>query len=120
MTGKGPKYWPSAWLGKYWIDLALGLAAVAVPSISAWIGAHVGDAQWFSRSGSLMVLFSAVLEFRQTRFGEVYATHGDRPLQETPPPERAKIGLAALLLIVVGTVIWGYGDKLLPLLVSIP
>ena len=52
-------------LSSYWIDAILLIVAVGAPLLSAWLSFETGEADWFQRSGSLTVLFAAILEFRQ-------------------------------------------------------
>ena len=51
--------------------VALGLASVFVSAIASFIS---GDGHWFQRSGSLLVLFSVVLEFRQSQIANGFIT----------------------------------------------
>ena len=51
--------------------VVLGLTSVFVSAIASFIS---GDGHWFQRSGSLLVLFSVVLEFRQSQIAKPSAS----------------------------------------------
>lgn len=75
------------------------------------------DAHWFGRSGALVVLSGAFLEYRcnllmNPQPSTSVMTEG-QPAPKTPGTltrGRKNLSLCALLLICSGTVIWGYGD----------
>ena len=96
--------------------MAAGLATVAGSLVYSLASA---EGEWFQRSGSLLVLFAVVLEIRQTAIeqpkksksvsieGTAAATKGFYfSCEQTDSPDR--MGGA----LVIGTVIWGYGDLL--------
>lgn len=85
---------------------------------------------WFSRSGSLLVLFAAIVEYRLTSyiFEDIRtaniknavknkAAFQDNKLLQTLtdkkpvlPKSRAILTLTSHIFIILGTAIWGYGD----------
>ena len=80
------------------------------------------DGKWVQRSGSLVVLFSAILEIRQTLI--------KKPQEASSVKIEGRPALAARQIskidtffhgfawtgIAVGTIVWGYGDLLFSLI----
>ena len=118
----------SATLSSYWLDASLLLLATGTPLLSAWLSYRFGEPHWFQRSGSLTVLFAAILEFRQAAIDKdvrdaAWAAAKRRSWAGTAivgqlPTPRKTIAVIALVLVVLGTIIWGYGDLLFPILSS--
>ena len=112
-------------LRAYLWDAILLILAIAAPLLSAWISCRYGEVHWFQRSGSLTVLFAAILEFRQAIIvekvrNETWAAAKRRSYAGTAivgqlPSPRIGIAIIALFLIIFGTIIWGYGDLLFPI-----
>ena len=107
------------WREPVYIDITLfGLAYGAI-IISGLIAYKTNDPSWFSSSGSLMVIFSGALEFRQSRVQQrrnEIATKGSgtfgggvAPLEL--PIYRQRIIWASHVSLILGTLVWGYGDK---------
>ena len=72
---------------------------------------------WFSRSGSIMVLFSAIAEFilsnRRENSPETKSemkTGADVRTIRTLCKRDRVLEILSLFGIIVGTIIWGYGD----------
>lgn len=74
---------------------------------------------WFARSGSVIVLFSVVVEYRI--YGHIYEDiqraqfqqskiNLSLPIKATPTKQKNRISVVTHVLIVFGTIIWGYGD----------
>ena len=109
---------------------ALFLSFIVI-TISIWLSLRMQDWTWFSRSGSLIVIIGIFLTSTQViensqrlharkrhyenNFGRDYASdikshtldnsrHHDEDVWES--------GLRGLYLLIVGTIIWGYGDLL--------
>ena len=103
----------------YLWDVVLLVLALAAPSISMYIDVtdsfYPDEVNWLSRSGSLVVLFAVMLEFRQqtlTVSPQVTDAFGKPAFlagKEMNGP-RKTFHIIALLLSVIGTLIWGYGD----------
>ena len=79
---------------------------------------------WFARSGSIMVLFSVIIEYRLLKAHndmvnrKVQASvHTRRALKITVLEEHKKISFITHIFLVVGTLIWGYGDLIFLLFV---
>lgn len=96
--------------------LLIGGAVIAVV-VSAILSFYASDGHWFQRSGSLIVLFSVMLEFRQLRIMDrlrLHAPHigvgGVSFPTNNIPGQRLMLHRAAVSAIVAGTLIWGYGD----------
>ena len=77
-----------------------------------------GDGEWFQRSGSLLVLFSVLVEIRQTAIEQPKKAKSVS-IEGAAAATRGPISVANKQLhriawggIVIGTVIWGYGDLL--------
>lgn len=92
-----------------WVLLGI---AVILPVI-VWIAS--GDPVMTSRFGSLTVLLSAIVEFRMIRAANrkhLLNVQRSTPLEfssQAPWVERCALAVAAL-----GTVLWGFGDVILP------
>jgi len=95
--------------------------------VFAWIAGLVGlvlglalEPMWFARSGSLMVLLSLVGEYilLHNELDRLYANlekvddSGDIP-DLSPSKWHHKKVLLSHLTIILGTLIWGFGDLLL-------
>lgn len=75
----------------------------------------INDASWFARSGSLMVVIGAFLEYRNFN-NQQYLREG-RDATWKPREEyvgalkiRKVFDICLLVSLALGTVIWGYGD----------
>ncbi|HCM1204851.1 TPA: hypothetical protein N2883_004524 [Vibrio parahaemolyticus] len=74
---------------------------------------------WFARSGAILVLIGAVVEYRVSShiYEDIQRVQFQQskislpvPLKGKPTKNRKKIQIAAHTVIVFGTLIWGYGD----------
>jgi hypothetical protein len=76
------------------------------------------DKNIFARSGSLMLFFAAIAEFfLLNKINHKHIVNDCRVLNNRNPwsfskPAR-RIGIFSLLLALIGTIIWGYGDIIL-------
>lgn len=94
------------------------------------------DSNWFSRSGSIMVLLAVIVEYRLSSYiyedidnatrqtakkRAVMPKVSDNPLVDgvvksnltskpQPSNSRATLKLISHILVIVGTIIWGYAD----------
>lgn len=97
-----------------------------VAVVSLGISIYTKDATWFGRSGSLVTLGGLLRSgralMRQSIWEEVHVDLGKTTPEELEERERknrwedldaAQEGMA---FVAVGTVIWGYGDLLGPLI----
>lgn len=77
-----------------------------------------GEGLWFSRSGSVIVLLCAIVEFRLSSLRQKSYEDPKFALKEgimtsgMLPPEKKWVSIFAHIQVVVGTIIWGYGDLL--------
>ena len=90
------------------------------------------DTTWFARSGAILVLFAAIVEYRLSSFlfddihnaavknaikNAAISTFEDNKLLQAltaikpkPPKSRATLAISSHIFIIIGTFIWGYGD----------
>lgn len=121
---------------KYKTEWLLLLAAIIFAAISvACDFKSPEDTTWFARSGSIVVLLAVIVEFRLSSYiyedvlkaaqdsakkrgvkvsanSIVQANIDARQTVKPEAPKSRKIlSICAHILVVTGTVIWGYGDK---------
>ena len=98
---------------KLWIDATLLVLAVAFMLFCYRIDVSAGRADWFHRSGAVAVLLSGVLAYRS--LGRHYEKFFNAEIRghvlRTSRGQWWVDGLT-LVLSVLGTAVWGYGDKL--------
>jgi hypothetical protein len=98
--------------GTLWFDIVLIAAAVVILLLCLIIDAHTGRADWFPRSGALVVLAAGMLGYRSlTRHYRKFYNNMVRGFPLSTSRQQAAVDYATLVLSVVGTVVWGYGDK---------
>ena len=101
---------------RFMLSIALVIAFSITLFSSALVSYLLNDGEWFQRFGSLCVLFSALLEIQQTLKKEPRSSRSvsveGRPLMKSPSISLLDVWFhrAAWIGIVVGTVVWGYGD----------
>jgi len=100
------------------VEALLMMMAVVPVILSAYASLMTGDGHWFQRSGGLMVLFSIGVEFHRKHLlrclesdTHTWLAAPSRPAQLVSHFWRA-IPFICYLSIVVGTLIWSYGDLL--------
>ena len=104
---------PPFGFAQYWPEIAFLVIAVAAPLI-ALFGWGSGEA--FERAGSLSVFFAAVAEFiALNRLTKKHFLNACRAKEgETPwgiSPAASYVGIAAFVIGLAGTLIWGFGSK---------
>ena len=98
------------------VNIALVLCSTLALLISVIASYLLEDGEWFQRSGSLCVLFSVILEIRQTSIRQPQPSSSvfveGRPAVFDSPVSRLDVWFHrfAWFGIVFGTVVWGYGD----------
>lgn len=122
---------------KYKIDWALLIIGIICASVSIFLDVSTVECTaWFARSGSLIVLVAAIVEYRLSSYsyddiyqaakksakrsaalpqvsdskfidGLVKANLTSKP--EVPRPRRILSGVSHTL-VIIGTIVWGYGD----------
>jgi len=99
-------------------DLLFILVAVAFPIISFIIDLNHNRSDWFSRSGAVTAIIGIVLASRsinkhyQKFFKNIERNDLGQKMLDTSIPQ-LKIDKWTLVLSIIGTLIWAYGDKFL-------
>ncbi|MDR5866793.1 hypothetical protein [Halomonas koreensis] len=100
----------------YAIEVLLMLLATLPVLASAYASHATGDGQWFQRSGALMVLFSVGVQYHRTYWLRCVERQGPRAGRGPARWVRVigrfwhSIPYVCYLAIVMGTLIWSYGD----------
>ena len=98
------------------IDLALIAFESLALIVSLWSSVTLREGDWFQRSGAIVVLISVLLEIRQSIAKQPQANSklsaGGNPVmtKQHIPTVRNLFHWIAWSGIVIGTLIWGYGD----------
>ncbi len=100
------------------IEVMFLFLAMGPVILSAYASYITGDGQWFQRSGALMVLFSAAVEYHRRRMPQRSA--GGRDQAKTDRAFTAgwvsrfwkSIPYVCYASVFIGTLIWSYGDLL--------
>ena len=96
------------------VELLLILLSVGPVMMSAYMSFVTGDGHWFQRSGSLMVLFSVAVEYRRAvQRARAIDSTGNRlkaVVEAQSKPVWRSVPYICYLQILMGTLIWGYGD----------
>jgi hypothetical protein len=103
----------TAWR-ELWVDVLLLVIGCLFPVISFVIDMRLSQRDWFQRSGAVTVLFAALVGYRSLakHYRKLYL---NAKLKREPlwtSRNQSRVDYAALALSLVGTAIWGYGDKL--------
>ena len=104
---------------KYQSEWSIIVVAILVAIISVIADYYFTGYNWFARSGSVVVLLAAFVEFKIS--SHIYEDiqraqfmqskiNMSIPLKAKPTKPRRNVSFAAHILLVVGTIIWGYGD----------
>lgn len=118
---------------KEWLLLCVA-CLISVVSIYSDLST-VKETTWLARSGAILVLFAAIVEYRLSAFlfddihkaavknaikNTAISTFDNNKLLQAltaikpkPPTSRATLAIISHLFIIIGTVIWGYGDILI-------
>lgn len=107
------------------------ILSLIVSAISIWLSLRFQDWSWFARSGSIIVVIGLFLTSTQIiensrrlnmrrrhhghNFGRDFADDiKKRTLEDSRHHDEDvwESGLKGLYLLIIGTVIWGYGDLL--------
>lgn len=107
--------------GLYRVELAVLAIAAIVVALSLIASIIFDNAQWFGRSGSILTLAGAIVEFRMVAIAQSGKDSArwtewvvGIPIVGGLSQRGQRIAKTAVVYILVGTGIWGYGD-LLPL-----
>ncbi|MBB3185212.1 hypothetical protein FHR95_002793 [Halomonas fontilapidosi] len=99
-------------------EALLMMMAVLPVLFSAYVSLSTGDGHWFQRSGGLMVLFSVGVEYHRKYLLRCLESGTPSWLVASSRPARLvtrfwrAVPFICYLSIVVGTLIWSYGDLL--------
>lgn len=100
------------------LDLALLILSLGWGVFSYFCSHNTGEGMWFSRSGSVMVLICVIVEYRLGNLQQIGFKDPQKALQHeiVSAGQQAEykkyIDWFAHFQIVIGTIIWGYGDLL--------
>ena len=101
-------------------EILLILVAIAFPIISFIIDINHHRADWFARSGAVSAIIGIVLASRSIKkhnqkfFSNIELNELGKEMLHTSIPQ-LKIDKWTLVLSVIGTLIWAYGDKVIEL-----
>lgn len=101
---------------KYWKEYTLIGLAYSFCIFSWHIEpSYFEHAEWFSRSGAIMVLLAVVVEYQLAArsYRELLnsiATASVAPIAPKQPKTENILSKISHVAIILGTVIWGYGD----------
>ena len=116
LSAKANKLDPRPLLLNPSLGIVLFLVGLSTLAGSFYLSLASGDGEWFQRSGSLFVLFSALVEIQQSSIKQP-TEGGEVTINDTPVMIRKLIPSMSKWLhriawggIVIGTLIWGYGD----------
>lgn len=105
---------------KIGVEIVTLIFAYGINMISLYSSSVTTEGHWFARSGSLLVMFGAFLEFRNISFRQILNQiaqqstkyYGAEPEKWVLPKKREILDHVVLFTLVYGTVVWGYGDLL--------
>lgn len=93
------------------LDIALVCLTIAVLTVSLVIDLLRGEHEYFQRGGAVVVLFSAILAYRGLNKYWIKAENSFvRGYWLRVSQNQKRIDFTALILSIIGTAIWGYGD----------
>jgi len=101
-------------------EMLLILCAIAFPIISFITDINHHRADWFARSGAVAAIIGIVLASRsiqkhnQKFFSNIERNDLGKEMLHTSIPQ-LKIDKWTLVLSIIGTLIWAYGDKVIEL-----
>lgn len=100
-----------------WKDLKLDLALLVVPALlmisSLWYDIALGQQDYFQRSGAVMVMVAAYLGYRSLNKYWIKAESSfQRGFWAKTSKNQTIVDRCTLGLLILGTVVWGYGDKI--------
>lgn len=102
-------------------DVFIIVAAYIIAAVSLYISFQRAEPHWFSRSGSIMVLLAAIIEYQNFKIQQKInekATEGSGAVGGgvgiiTQPKSRQLVSGITHFTLIFGTLIWGYGDLLI-------
>lgn len=112
--------YPWNWVCPYFVDISI----FAFMLIFAFLSFSFNDftwnehGGWFQRSGAVIVFLAAIIEYRHTQYYSKNSTQQSILAGELTHGNsltflckiRNYIGKFGILYLIIGTIIWGYGD----------
>lgn len=101
-------------------DLLFILIAVAFPIVSFIIDLNKNQSDWFPRAGAITAIIGVVLASRSIKkhnqkfFTNIERNDLGKEMLHTSIPQ-LKIDKWTLVISIIGTLIWSYGDKFIEL-----
>ena len=98
---------------KLWFDLALLFLGGLWMLVSYAMDYKAAHEDWFSKSGAIAVLLSGVLAYRSlTKHYQKFFNDTLRGYPLKTSPNQSIVDRVTLVLAILGTLVWGYGEKL--------
>ena len=95
-------------------ELVLIASALAAPTLSCLFSLPAHRLEWFQRSGAVMVLFAGCLAYKSlTKHYQKFYNNTLRGYPLSTSRNQTTVDILTLLISIFGTLIWGYGDKIL-------
>ncbi len=102
----------------YYTFLAIGYGFLL---LSFFYGHYKDDGSWFSRAGSVLVIFSVIVEYRivmNRSMQNTYAPGIQKTIIDLPSGQHLTGGEKVVkhithLSLLFGTLVWGYGDLII-------
>ncbi len=100
------------------IDQMLKFFSIVILIVSLILSKRLNDPTLFSRSGSLITLLGIIIEYRrimlidkanESKDGTPVSLVQTRKLFNISPEDRTN-RLIGNIIVIIGTIIWGYGD----------
>lgn len=107
----------------YKFDYAILFAAILIALCSVVGDLFSDNYSWFARSGSIVVLLAIIVEFRVSThvYDDIQRAQFlskkidlSMPLKAKPSKQKKRISCVAHSMVIIGTIIWGYGDLIWP------
>jgi hypothetical protein len=94
-----------------WADILLLLVGFLVAAISYIVDVLAGCSEWFHRSGAVTVLLCGIVAYRSLskHYEKLFNLPQRGTVLRTSRNQRI-IDLCTLVLSILGTIVWGYGD----------
>jgi hypothetical protein len=104
---------------KYTIEWGLIGVAILVAILSVIADYYSTGCNWFARSGAIAVLLAAIVEYRISShiYDDIYRAnaqqqHSGFATKPKKPKNRDILSFLTHTILILGTIIWGYGDLL--------
>ena len=109
---------------EYKIEIILLIFSFLIVFISFFLSlSYENKFLWFQRSGSIMVLFGIIIEYKLNNifiknFNKKMniGIHKNKPILHKNKKEYNNVEKITHIFLIIGTLIWGYGDLLITLI----